>query len=229
MFDIFFPLFAVFGVDDAIYIVAALAALAGAGTSYYGARKSQQEMEQAAGAEIKRQKRYQQEATAAQQQSFQQSTPFVGEQQIEAGRQAALENYSRLNALPLSGAQAPFGQTEGSRVVTEGQNRLSNAARASLTGYNQWQLDQAIKNIRAQQALGIIGSNANQSTTLLPLELQSAQQAGAGTQALGGLISSLGGLAGSYAAMQQPTTQLAGAGNLRSPWNARAWRHRYGN
>ncbi len=82
----------------------------------------------------------------------------------------------------------------------------ADAVRARLAGYTDWDLKQAIKNLRAQQELQQIENFSRGSLSILPTELQSAAHAGDTLTGIGGLLSAAGGVGSAWGAARVPTS-----------------------
>ena len=184
----------------------ALAAI-GTGLQSAGAAKSRNAMEQRTQDELNRQAQIQRKAEAEYAQSLARSGSGVADASIQQGTEQRQEGYSQLQSLPLdTGAQPVAGPKQAVTLRDVAQMQLANKSRAKLGGYETWMLDQAIKNVRANQNLGILGQQAVRSQNILPLELQDASHAGdalsgagMGVGALGALVGGLGALSGASA------------------------------
>jgi hypothetical protein len=88
-------------------------------------------------------------------------------------------------------------------------NKQSDVAASAFGGYAQFPIDQAIKNLRAAQQQGLIGSEAQMSQQVLPLELQHAVQSTEALRGIGGILGTVGGVAAPVFAAQ--TAGLQGA------------------
>lgn len=203
--------------------LAALAlSAAGTGTSIYAQGQANKRSEDAAQAELVRQKGFQKGATNAFQQSLAQGTPEVAQKQIDEGALKAQQQYAALAQIPLS--VAPTEKTNDEVVqqgAQSGQLAQQALSRAKLQGYSTWDLDQWIKNLRAMQQQNMYSSFARGSEQVLPLELQQAQRSMDRTKALGQGLSMAGSLAGLYGAMAAPSLgQTAGMyRGIQSPAN----------
>lgn len=198
-----------------------LLSLAGTGASIAAAQRTKSQMNDALAASLRKQRQRENQAQGVVQQSIAKSTRASAEQQLAQGAQQSRAEYQKLNQIPVSSATVPFGASPQQQQIVGAENAQSNDARAQLMGYSNYDLLQAIKNLRAQQQLGVIGNFAQGDLGLLPLQMQAAQHSNDLLGGAGGLASSLGGYF-----MQQPGQQSAlGAGSLNAPWNATAWRH----
>jgi hypothetical protein len=87
-------------------------------------------------------------------------------------------------------------------------------------------LDQAVKNLRAGQELGIFNQAAQRSQQVLPLELQDASHAGDTLQGIGmglGTLSTLLSLGGTSALGAAGSVAGSGAQMAARPQNGYGW------
>ncbi len=198
--------------------IAALASLAGAGMQAAAAQQAQEAASRATREELNRQQGYRKEAMSTFADSLKQSTPAVAQQAIDEGAQTRQADYAKARSVPLTEGRTPYTSGEGSRLVSSAgaasQDHLGDAMRARLGGYTDWDLKQAIKDMRASQALGTIGSFSQGSQNVLPLELQSAAHSGDTLAGVGQLFSTAGMLGGAYGALAKaPVSAAAQAAN----------------
>ena len=190
-------------------------ALAGAGTGMQmtGNAEAQSAENDATNAELLRQKQYQDQGQSLFKQSLGQSGVETAQKQIATGAVGRQEAMTKQAAIPLTTSQASSPvATQSANVVTP-KLAQSGAAEAKLGGYSDWDLQQWIKNLRAQQNLAINSQFAQSSDRVLPYELQSASRAGDTMRSIGGALGGLGGLVGTAGKLYVPTS-LAG-----SSWN----------
>lgn len=191
----------------ALFWIGAGLAAAGAGASYAGAQQSKQAMERTMAAEIARQRRYQQESGEIVNKRIAESGSDTAQLEMRSGalkRQAAFEQAQQQ---PLHGpdqfavdAERPTTVDVGNRLRTQSEN----IQQAALGGYTEWELQQLIKQMRASQKAGLIGSIARDSSSVLPIELQAASRKGDTLQGLGQLLGVAGSLTGLAGALYQP-------------------------
>ena len=220
MFDLFFS---VCGVDD-VLIMAALSAAA-AGASAYGQQQSENAANRRMSEELARQQDYQKKASKTFEDSLAGSTPEKAQQVMDAGTASRMADYAKQQSVPLSpSGQQPVGG-ESSRLVSapaaQAQDRLSNVSRARHAGYTEWDLQQAIKDMQAEQQLGIWNNFSRGSSNILPMELQAAAHAGDSAKGIGaglGMASSLYGGFSSLGSMSGSGTINAGQGATSSPF-----------
>lgn len=198
--------------------IAALASLAGAGMQAAAAQQAQEAASRATREELNRQQGYRKEAMSTFADSLKQSTPAVAQQAIDEGAQTRQADYAKARSVPLTEGRTPYTSGEGSRLLSSAgaasQDHLGDAMRARLGGYTDWDLKQAIKDMRASQALGTIGSFSQGSQNVLPLELQSAAHSGDTLAGVGQLFSTAGMLGGAYGALAKvPVSAAAQAAN----------------
>ncbi len=190
---------------DPLTIAGIATMLAGTGMSEYAGFSENQAMNNAAGAELERQRGYQQKGIGEFEQSLAQSTPAAAQQQRQAGTQSAMNEYQKMAQVP-----SPTTQSYGDPSAT--QNKINQAgsqatvagrgaAAAPMQGVQDWQLQQYIKDLQANSGLQQNMLNAQRSEQVLPLELQQAQQSMQGLSGIGSLVSTAGGLMGLYGAL----------------------------
>ena len=179
----------------------ALAAI-GAGMQSAGAAQSRRAMNQRTQEELNRQAQIQRKAEAEYAQSLARSGTDVAAEQIQQGTDERGGLYSELQSVPLdTGAQPVAGQNPAITLRDVAQMQLSNKTRSKLGGYETWMLDQAIKNARTNQNLGILNQQAIRSQNILPLELQDASHKGDALIGAGMGVGALGSIFGGYGAL----------------------------
>ena len=208
-----------------IALVAALAlSAAGTGMQMAGAKKARDKMDDTRRAEMLRQKGYQRDADAAYEANRSKADRGTAEAEMAAGAQRREQEYQAVGQNTL-GVAAPMAtpaagnQTAGaaSRMAANVQatgnawTNMVNSARAKLGGSDDWELNQAIRNQRANEGIGIASSHARSSANLLPGEMQDASRAGDKLAGWGQLVSALGSVTGMYGAVA-PGGAAAGAG-----------------
>lgn len=133
-----------------------------------------QKMNEAVASELQRQsKQYQTPALDVTRASITASGLPFALAQMEQGRKKATEAYARTRAVPLATSQ-PRGVSLGGRGGAAWAD-LVGALRAPLEGYNEFELQQMIKNLRAAQQLGVISQLSAASAKAAPLEVQEAK------------------------------------------------------
>lgn len=184
------------GGDDLAYLaVAAALTAAGTGAQMAGASSAQHSMNSKMAAELQRQQEWQKQASNTFAQSLAQSGPDTAQAQMKKGSEDKLAAYNQLGAQPAVFSQPGLAVSGPVQSMSQGTTLAnSNTVRANLGGLDEWSLNQMIKNIRAQQQLGLIGANSRQSASLLPGELNNASHAGDDLSGIGSLIGSLGKL-----------------------------------
>lgn len=225
-----------------------LATLAGTEMQVAATQKSNHAQDAALNQELLRQDAYRKRAQEEFARSMAQSVPTVAKQQIGQGQETYKGAYGRAENVPLS-ASATASPLQRSASVVNTQREKANQersdlARANVMGYNEWDMQRAIKNLLAQQQLAQTANFAQGSSRILPMELQHAQHEGDNLAGIGsllgtaGAVMSLGSLFGSQAATEPLTASQqaafdAGAGpvtpagatsffNQASPFNPTA-------
>ncbi len=187
----------------------ALAALAlsaaGTGVSMAASKQEQDKMNERATQEMQRQKGFQKQATGEFEKSLGQSGVERAKADTSKGSQILQDQYAKTASLP-TGAESASASLPTSQVSEEragAQNQAARVSQANLGGISEWDINQWIKNLRAQQQLGHIANFARGSANVMPWEIQAASNSRAGEHALGtglGLAGSLLGLYGAGAA-----------------------------
>jgi hypothetical protein len=171
----------------------------GAGIQGGAAAMATHKMNREAQAELRRQRvNYQEPALNIVKGSAAASGSEAGKRSIEQGTQQAMQNYAQIGDTPASVASSR-GTSMGS---SKGQNAwadLVGATRAPLQGYNQFELDQQIKNLRAAQQLGLISQLSSLSAQAGPLEVKDAANSMQWMNSLGSQLAA-GGNSGMMAA-----------------------------
>jgi len=202
----------------ALIPIAALA-VAAAGTAYSvkSAEDQSSAMQDALDATLASQRKYQKTANAAAQQSLEQSGPAVAKKEIGQGA-ANLENaYKAITSVPVTQPGQQNAPTT-SMVPDKGTKvnlQQSNQARAALGGYDEWALQQWIKDLQTQQQLATASTLARLNTSQLPYQLWQAQNSAGTEQMIGqGLTTAgnLGGAIGTAATGGNLFAGLSGAG-----------------
>jgi hypothetical protein len=210
-------------------------ALAGAGLQYAGAKRAEDKSNDKLQAELARQAAYRQRAQAIASQNITTSGADTANTQIDEGATRRRQAYENTQSVPLvsSAAAAPLQRSATSQSTQrqQGEQERSNQTRAGLMGYSEWELQQAIKNLLANQQLGLINNAAAGSQSVLPLELDAASHAGDSLAGAGQLLGTAGmmwGLGNAFAAPSPALTSgqtaafSAGAGPV-SPAGATAF------
>lgn len=195
--------------------VGAAAAAAGAGLQIAGAEESTNAMNQALAENIAEQGQYQKQATGVFQQSLEQSSPASAQADMAKGVANAEAQYQQLESAPESetSTAAQTGSSgQPSSALVRGKTQQSNTSQAALQGYTEWDLQQQIKDLQANQNLGIIGFNSRNLANILPYQVQQASQAGAELTGIGGLVGAAGGVLGTYGATRPQAPSIASAG-----------------
>lgn len=197
-------------------LVPLITTLASAGLQAAAAQRAQDEMNAKVRQELLRQKGYQQQAQSTYKQSLGQSTAAKAKEQTAQGANERNAAYQTAQAVPLT-ASAAAPVANASPIAMAGQQAIgaANTARANYMGQENWQLLQAIKNLQANQELGVTSNLARGSAGVLPVELQQAQHAGDSLAGLGQIIGTLGNLYG-MGSMFAPSGAGATVGTVRT-------------
>lgn len=194
---------------DPLTIAVGLTA-AGSAAQIMGQQKAQKAMRGAQEAERIRQKSYQSESDAAFAASKDRASR--GSQDMEmakavADRKAAYDAATQSAQAPVApeGANLAGDQAGNAVVASEVAKQSARGlgfagqqgnAKAALQGYGDVQLGNAIYNARQLQEQARIGNAMQGSASILPLEMQAAQQKGQGLMTLGSALAAGGNIAG---------------------------------
>lgn len=183
----------------ALALAGLAASAAGTGVSMSAQAAARDEANRKTQQELQRQRGFQQQGKQQFAASLGKSGSDVAQKQIDTGTQQHLAEYQKAQALPTAISQPTqldqpsqnlHQQAESAYVGQQGQ------ARAQLGGYSEWDLQQWIKNLRAQQQLGQVQNFARGSQNVLPYELEQAQHSQDTMQGIGTGLSALGALGG---------------------------------
>ena len=197
------------------FIPLALAA-AGAAASYAGQRKAAKAQEQVLTDYRSRNKQREAEANAIYEQSLAQSGVDTADTALDKGtkrRQAAYESLGDAlpaQALPTTAKGDTLVKTPTTKNTGTVWEKLMNNAQAKLGSYADWQLQQGIKDNRANQSISRVTTDARSDwNNVVPVEMTAASHKGDALQGWGQLLSAAGMVSGMSAAL---STGAAGAG-----------------
>lgn len=190
---------------------AAAATAAGAGMQMQAQAEARDAVAKQRREELTRQQAFQRKASQAVADSLAQSGRDTAEQQIDAGTERRAGEYQKL---AVAAPTAQPGMTAGDRTVTApvataqsnqqaavaAWNNILGKAQARAGGYQDWGIEQNVKNRRANEKIGMESTNARNSASVNQLELQDASQEGAGLAQIGSLLGAAGSVAGMYGA-----------------------------
>lgn len=185
--------------------IGAGAQLVGGTIQAIAAKQAQQAMKEAFERELARQGRYRGEAFSVFENAAPGRSAETAREQIGAGAQNRQEQFQRIGQTQLGFGAGPTARDTAAL-------NLAGQARANLGGYSDWQLDQMIANIRAQDELNRISNFAAGTAQVFPYRQYEAQHSQDDLAALGGLISSIGGSAPAWG-------QLFGGAPAANPVN----------
>lgn len=184
--------------ETAVGLISLALAAAGTGTSMAASASEKDAMNKKTEAEVLRQQGYQKKSTGEFQQSLAKSGAETAQKQIDTGAAQRLAEMQKIQSVPVGGASpldlsAPNTVQAGQAAAQLGQQAQ---AKAKLGGYSDFDLQQWIKNLRAQQQIGMYGQFAKQSAQVLPYELQAAATSAETERGIGTGLSALGSLVG---------------------------------
>lgn len=163
-------------------------------------------------AELARQAEFQRKASGVVADSLAQSGRTTADQQIDQGAAKRAADFTRVTTPALPAGQpvtqnrlvaSPTSLAAGNAAAqTAAWNSIIGGAQARNGGYADWGLNQAVKNSRAAERLGVIGTNSRNSASVNQLELQDATHAGDAVGNIGQLLGAAGSVMGMYGATQ---------------------------
>ena len=156
------------------------------------AKRAQGEMGDALEREMRAQQDFRNQALGTFQPHLKTRGVETARTQIAEGSQKRQQEYGRIGQ-----TQFGIGDKQGGRG--QAQMQMRGQARGQLGGYSDWQLQQMIANIRAQDELNRISNFAGGQAQIFPYKMQDAQHSSDDLAAMGGLIASLGGGAANMA------------------------------
>lgn len=193
-------------------------AVASAGLQMAANQQARSAMERKVRQELFRQQGHQKQASSAYEESAKKSTRETADQQIGEGAGSRKGAYEQAQSLPLSVSETPgVAGTPQQNLGQQVRVQASNTSRAANAGYEDWLLQQMIKNMQAGQQIGVSSNLARGSQAVLPYELQSAQHAGDNLAGIGQLIGLAGSMYGMGSMMRAPAAGAsagAGAGGI---------------
>lgn len=204
---------------DPLTIAGLLLTVGGGAAGVVASSDERNAMNQATENELNRQQQYAKQGQSIFENSLNQSTPQAVQNQIGQGTQRALAGYQQLQNQQVPGFQQGLTQVNPSKSFNATENALTNAkigqqnnAGAALQGYQASGVQQGIKDLSARTGLNQIGSFAQASENVLPLELQAAANSRSGLAGLGSLASTAGGLMSLYGAINPTSGPSLGLG-----------------
>lgn len=160
------------------------------------AKKAQLKMFDEYKKEVKRQDAYAQEALGMLHSRVGSAGVEGAEQQMEAGRNQRLADFSnalRLNLAPTNN----LSLTPQDRAAFD----VTTKSRAKLGSYSDWALKQAIQDIKTQQALNQVSSFAAGTSQVFPYRQYDAQHAYDWLSSFGQALGAAGGTASNFQAL----------------------------
>lgn len=165
------------------------------------------------GQELSNQKKFQQRGTDAFQKNVQQNAGLGNaQQQIGQGASEAQKLYATLQGQSTGQPTGLMAPTQQGLVAQQGLTQQQNAAASQIPGLGNWQTQQNVGNILTNSTLGSINSESRDSAANLPALLQGASRTGAGLSGAGGILGSLGMLAGLGGGLSSSMANAPGLG-----------------
>jgi hypothetical protein len=192
-------------------LISAALSLAGAGAQEVAASKTSGAMNDVMAQNMTNQKKLQQQGQGIFQQSLSQSTPQAAQQQLAQG-QSQLMNAAQQARVPLGLPTSAL--TTGDQAASNARAQLGQKAMADYGAYGQLSQSQRMKDMNANDQLGLVNNQARFDNSMLAPELQAASQEYSGLAGVGKLLGTAGtltGLGSSLGLFSSPS--LAGFGN----------------
>lgn len=174
-------------------LAGAAASLAGTGVSVSAQQQATSRMNRAMRQQLADQRGFQRKATGLLQQNIEDSTPEAVTRDIDEGAVAAKALYDKVQDIPLS-------INEAVDTRDRGYQQLTGEQAAQLQGLTSQDLMRWIRNLQSNTKLGVLANQARLRASILPFELQGAQNSTAGLAGLGSLLQSAGNVASTYGA-----------------------------
>lgn len=198
-------------------LIGAALGLTGAGVQELANAKTQGQMNDVMNEQQAEQRSLQAKGQSVFQTSLGQSTSGAAAQQIQQGQDQYKTAAQNAQAVPL-GVASPAITTQD-QSANAARAALGNTAMSNYAGYGQYGVDQRLKDQVANSQLGVINQQSQYANSMLPTELQAAQNDFNGLRGAGsalGTAGSLIGLAGSsgiFGGAAAPLTPLSQLSN----------------
>ena len=192
--------------------IGAILSVIGTGTSIASAAKARSDTNNAIQAQINAQKGFQDQATPIVNKSIEDSSPQAALGQIQQGSAQAKDLYGQLGQTPVSQGLVPLSAVN-TQAVRQSMGQQADAASYGQ-GLHNYALQQWLSNMNVGNKLGSINTLSEGSAQAAPYLAQLAQQKSAGLSAIGSLLSTAGGVAGMYGAVNNPA---GGGGSSLTP------------
>ena len=173
-------------------LIALASAAAGTGMKMSAAADEQDAMNKVTNEAIARQTEFANKSKAVFNQNAENSTPEAFKNQLQQGQQRYLDASKSAQDAPLALAAPVLGNKSDQQT----QQRLGNQANAGFMGYSNPAIEQGVGNTLSNARMNSINQQAQGWANILPLQLQAARNSEQGLSSAGGLVSSLGSIAG---------------------------------
>jgi hypothetical protein len=140
--------------------------------------------------------------------------PGLGARGVEQARTSIGEGSQQRQAAYQNINQTPLSLSGGQTLADRNNYAMQGKLRGNLGGYSDWALDQAIRNIRAQDELNKISNYAHGTATTFPYRMYDAQHSADELAFWGTMISGLGGGAQNYAQLFGSNSAPGGGFNM---------------
>jgi hypothetical protein len=200
-------------------VIALALSAAGTGAGMAAASKARSDVNKQIRNQINTQKDFQKRATPVVQESIEQSGADVAGQQFLAGKQNADVLYEQLSTLPQSASFNPIQLSGADRQRVVSTLKQQRGVQSSVMGLKDFALQQWLKNMDVGRKLGVINNLSAASSAQAPFLANLAAQNSANMAGIGSLLSTAGGLAGMYAAVNSPQLGVQPIGTGPSSYN----------
>lgn len=120
------------------------------------------------------------------------SDPFNAQQEIATGTKRASDLYNQVEGVPTS--LTPKGPSAGNDPRNQAWAHLVNAVKAPQQGYNEFTLQQMIKNLELARQMRLWSQQAQDSASVLPLTINAAKHSEDNLMGWGSVLQQIGGM-----------------------------------
>jgi len=186
----------------ALMIASAAMSAAGTGAQMAASAQQQRAMRKAVDDQVARQRMYANKLKPVYEASKAQAGAEVAEQQMGEASETHQKAYEEAQVQQMAQySPQERSQSESQRTVEEMREGRSNTARAGYMAQPEWVIKQRIKDMMANYEMAPTMQMAREYAGLMPYHMLEAQQQGSELRTLGGVMSSLGALGGTAAAL----------------------------
>lgn len=188
----------------ALPYIALAASVAGTGMQMAGAAKARRAMESTRAEFAAKQKKLEERANAEFQANLDKNTRGNVDRQLQAGEENRQNIWEDLNktsqpiasALQATGSNTTNKSASRANAAAQTWNQLNAKSKSAGGAFGDWKTNQGIENADTAQKLGVTNNFSEGEARLLPLELDVASHSGDQLSAWGGIVGTLGSIAG---------------------------------